>query len=197
MRGRGRRIAGGALAAWALAAACGDAERGAGAGGRVDPALARDLQLAAAASVELAAPDVGAARFLPAVDEAAPAASAPARRRTMRAARRPAPTVIATAAAPAPAPAVLSVALAPSPEPQPERMQRYAGEEGVSTAVVGVVLRGGAAGDDKCERELPRPRPAAGAVAFRPHVVRLGGLPPAGARPTGAVPYAAPYAPPF
>jgi hypothetical protein len=139
-------------------------------------------------------PDDGAARFLPAADEARPVAAAPAARRTTRAVRGPraaaalARAVEAPAPAPAPTPA-LEVAAA---EPQPERMVRHAGEEGTTSMTVGVVLRGGAVGDDKCERELPRARPAA--VAFRTGpVVRLG----LGTTTTPRVHGPTPYLPPF
>ncbi|MDF1506451.1 hypothetical protein PYV61_26085, partial [Roseisolibacter sp. H3M3-2] len=94
--------------------------------------------------------------------------------------------VRAVAAAPAPAaPPVTEVAFV---EPQPERIARFAGEEGTTTMAVGVVLRGGAVGDDKCERELPRARPATAAV-YRPAAVRLGGVPTGPRHGPGSMPY--------
>jgi hypothetical protein len=86
--------------------------------------------------------------------------------------------------------------LAPTPEPATERIQRYAGEEGASTMAVGVVLRGGAAGDDRCERDLPRARAVPVALGQRTVTLRMGG-PTGGPRPGAPVPHATPDAPPF
>lgn len=180
---RRRGALGGAVAAWVLVVGCGD--RGPRAA-PVDAALQRDLRLAAAASVSLAA-EAPAARFLPAADEA-PRAT-PVRRavRPVRRAVARTPEAVPTVVAEAPA----AVAPAVASEPATERMQRYAGEEGASSMLVGVVLRGGAVGDDHCDRALPRARPAPATLGYRATTVRLGGMP-TGPRTPAGVPFAPP-----
>ncbi|WP_284351462.1 hypothetical protein [Roseisolibacter agri] len=184
MRTRGRGALGGALAAWLLVSGCGDRAAPAA---RVDAALQRDLRLATATTVSLATPAAPAARFLPAADEA-PHVAPERRVRPVRrvGARAHAAQVPVVAVAPVVEP------LAPTPEPVPERMQRYAAEEGASSMLVGVVLRGGAVGDDHCERALPHARPAPATLGYRATTVRLGGVP-AGPRSPGAVPFAPPF----
>ena len=180
---RRRGALGGAVAAWVLVVGCGDrAPRPA----TVDAALQRDLRLATAASVSLAV-EAPAARFLPAADEA-PRAT-PVRRASRPVRRTLARTPDVTPAPASEAPVVVASAVAS--EPATERMQRYAGEEGASSMPVGVVLRGGAVGDDHCDRELPRARPAPATLGYRATTVRLGGVP-TGPRTPAGVPFAPP-----
>ncbi len=203
MWSRGRGALGGAAAAWVLAVGCGGDRTTAAV---PDEALRRDLRLAAASRVELAvAPDDSlTARFLPAAVEARPqadrasaATAAPRSRRraTTSHARATTPVHVASAA-PVEDDAALRALVAASADPQPERIARFADQEGLAGYAAGyggVALRGGAVGDDHCERDLPRRGPAVRtAVAYRPATVRLG-APPTGPRP-GAGPF---YAPPF
>jgi hypothetical protein len=198
MRTAGRGAVGGVVAAWVLVAGCGER---AAESGRADAALQRDLRLAAAAAVALAEPGGQGTRFLPAAEEARPASAPRAAARAPRRAHRVAralgrATPVTTASTPAAAAPVATTALVPTPEPATERLQRYAGEEGASTMLVGVVLRGGAVGDDQCERDLPRTRAMPVALGQRTATLRISG-PMGGPRPGGPVPVGMPHAPPF
>lgn len=202
MWSRGRGALGGAAAAWVLAVGCGDRTTAA----VPDETLRRDLRLAAASRVELAvAPqDSVAARFLPVaiearphVDRASAAANAVRARRRLKTSHAPATASVHVAsAAPTQEDATLRALVAASADPQPERIARFADQEGLAGYAAGyggVALRGGAVGDDHCERDLPRRGPAVRtAAAYRPVTVRLG-APPTGPR-AGAGPL---YAPPF
>jgi hypothetical protein len=206
---RGRGALGGAAAAWVLAVGCGD--RPSVAAGP-DQALRRDLRLAAANAVALAgAPaDSTRARFSPAaVESQEPAIERERTRATRDVAPPRARRRLASSSAgaqdaaihvSAPATAAeqeLLRLVAASAEPQAERMARFADQDGLSGYAAGyggVALRGGAVGDDHCERDLPRRSPSSvrTAVGYRPAMVRLG-VPTTGPRP-GVGPL---YAPPF
>ena len=201
MWSRGRGALGGAAAAWVLAVGCGGDRTTAAV---TDEALRRDLRLAAASRVELAvAPDDSlAARFLPAAIEARPRAdrasgAAPtprARRRATTSHARASTPVRVASTAPVPEDASLQALVAASADPQPERIARFADQEGLTGYAAGyggVALRGGAVGDDHCERDLPRRGPAVRTTAaYRPVTVRLG-APLTGPRP-GVGPLSAP-----
>jgi hypothetical protein len=181
---RARRRAARTAALVAAALACSEAPREAP---RVDVALARDLQLAAAAGVEFAtrpsAPTggrfLGAAEGAPSPERSADHATAVRAARRVARAAAPAPTPVVAVAAVAPVAEVTdrneapAPTLAPSSEPEPERIVRYAVGDGLDEAYgVGVVLRGARVGDDdKCDRELPRPRvPTATVIRSAPQV---------------------------
>ena len=186
-----RRGVAAVLAVTAASLACGEPRTGGDAAERwgpprptLDAALARDLQLAAAAGVEFAVPHapVSPGRFLGAAERPAAAprdgeATAEPTRRVARRTRTTSPAHVASAApTPAAAPSVVetpSPAPTPAPEPEPERLLRYAHGDALEDAyAVGVVLRGGRVGDDdKCDAVLPRPRsPSATVIRSAPQV---------------------------
>ena len=164
----------------------------------------RDLQLASATNMDLAAPAVnpalltsletapgGAPKTARTIKKAADGAVAtPSEAPTVPAAPEPEPAPVeetqpvAPAPAPAPVPVETSepVAVAPRPSPVPAIPTSGAGEYGRGGGVLGggtgtVVIRGGSAGDDHCD-----PHGRHGGIIFRSpvYVPRLGGSNPIG-----------------
>jgi hypothetical protein len=140
--------------------------------GAISDELRRDLQLAATSGIELAATDFQPRRFVSGIEQ--PPGPGPERARSPKPQPRPKakqapepdvvtvataeiePEIVDIAAAPTEAPAPVSTVPVPVPFPtQPanggDARDGGRGSGGVLGGIIGVVIRGGAVGEDRCE----------------------------------------------